>query len=414
MPTTAVRRMLKCMRGNATLITALCAIPLFGVAGIAIDTFRHQQAQAQLQAALDAGALAGAATVNASEQDIRQIIEQFADTNGINDIIGSKPVLTITFNDNGSIRVRAEGKIRTTLGNVLGVDRMNIAAETEVMAGKGGAEVALVVDTTGSMGQGGKMAALKDAAKTFIDIVEYTNKQGYERIFVSIVPYAARVNVGKNNRQASWLGTVDSSGGKVWEGCVGFRDAPNDIRDSSYGDRIPPVYRRSQSNYICPEAIEPLTANPQKLRQKVNSLYPGGHTYIPGGLIWGWRTLSSMEPFSEGADPTEAEQKRIRKYIVVMTDGVNTMRKRYGDADLEVSGNPSVANARTLDVCENVKADGIDIFSIAFQVNDSTTQNMLRNCASDPSNYYDASDPAQLSAAFRSIGSKVASVRLSK
>jgi CO/xanthine dehydrogenase FAD-binding subunit len=39
---------------------------------------------------------------------------------------------------------------------------------------------------------------------------------------------------------------------------------------------------------------------------------------------------------------------------------------------------------------------------------------MLRNCATSADNYYDADDPAQLSAAFNAIGAKVAAVRLSR
>lgn len=39
---------------------------------------------------------------------------------------------------------------------------------------------------------------------------------------------------------------------------------------------------------------------------------------------------------------------------------------------------------------------------------------MLSNCASSGDNYYDADDPAQLSAAFNAIGAKVAAVRLSR
>jgi hypothetical protein len=39
---------------------------------------------------------------------------------------------------------------------------------------------------------------------------------------------------------------------------------------------------------------------------------------------------------------------------------------------------------------------------------------VLSNCASSSENYYDADDPAQLSAAFNAIGAKAAAVRLSR
>jgi len=399
--------------GNATLIVALAAVPLFGAAGIAIDMFRHQQAQARLQAALDAGALAGAATVNATNETIEQVIRRFADANGMGDLIDSGTGLKVTFRTNGAIHVRAEGKIQTTLGNVLGISNLNISAETEVMAGRAGAEVALVLDTTGSMNNDGKIQALKTAASDFMRIIENTNANTAEgMIRVSLVPYAKYVNVGTANKFASWMEPVNESGGDVWRGCVGSREYPNNIIDGSYADRIPPIM-----NEYCAQPVEPLTADTAKLRGRIGSLTGSGLTYIPGGLAWGWRTLSAISPFSEGVSATEADQKSIRKYIVLMTDGDNTVRKLPGSPEHTNSGPGNIrqtADSLTLDLCDRIKAEAITIFSIAFQVSNGNTRNMLRNCASAASNYYDADDPAQLSAAFNAIGAKVATVRLSR
>ncbi len=393
-------------------MVALAAVPLFGAAGIALDTYRHMQAQARLQAALDAGALAGAATVNASEESIRQVIKEFALANGMDEVIDIDKGLKITFRSSGAIHVRADGAVNTTLGNVLGISKLNISAETEVMAGRSGAEVALVLDTTGSMNSGGKIQALRDAASDFVKIIDNTNANSAEgMIRVSLVPYARYVNVGTANKGASWMDPVNESGGNVWRGCVGSREYPNNTIDGSYSDGIPPIM-----NETCAQPVEPLTADSAKLLNRIGGLTGNGMTYIPGGLAWGWRTLSAVPPFSEGASATEADQKHIRKYVVLMTDGDNTVRKLPGSPE-HTSGGGNVTQAAdklTLELCDQIKAEQITIFSIAFKVSSTKTRNMLRNCATSADNYYDADDPAQLSAAFNAIGAKVAAVRLSR
>ena len=408
-----IRKFLGDKSGNIGLVFAISAIPLLGAASIGIDTFRQQDAQARLQAALDAGALAGASTVNANEQTIRTVIQDFARANGIDELINPATGLDIKFNTNGSIRVTAKGEIATTLGSLLGVDNLRVYASTEVVAGRTGAEVSLVVDTTGSMNSDGKIQALRDAASDFVRIIDNTNANTADgMIRVSLVPYAKYVNVGTGNKGAGWMDPVNESGGNVWRGCVGSREYPNNIIDGSYGDGIPPIM-----NETCAQPIEPLTADSTRLLNRIADLTGSGLTYIPGGLAWGWRTLSAIPPFSEGASATEAEQKNIRKYIVLMTDGDNTVRKLPGSPEHTKGGTGSVSQAAdklTLELCDRIKDQDITIFSIAFKVSGGNTRNMLAKCASSGDNYYDADDPVQLSAAFNAIGAKVAAVRLSK
>ena len=55
-----IQRFLSDHQGNIGLAFAISAIPLLGAASLGLDTFRQMDAQARLQAALDAGALAPA------------------------------------------------------------------------------------------------------------------------------------------------------------------------------------------------------------------------------------------------------------------------------------------------------------------------------------------------------------------
>ncbi len=42
----------------------------------------------------------------------------------------------------------------------------------------------------------------------------------------------------------------------------------------------------------CGTEILDLTSNTNKVKSHIQSLTPHGETYIPSGLIWGWRMLS--------------------------------------------------------------------------------------------------------------------------
>jgi Flp pilus assembly protein TadG len=71
-------------------------------------------------------------------------------------------------------------------------------------------------------------------------------------------------------------------------------------------------------------AITPLTGNKTTINNSIDAMQPTGNTNVPEGLAWGWRTISSTEPFTEGVPES---RKDIDKVVIVLTDGANT----YGD-----------------------------------------------------------------------------------
>ena len=78
------------------------------------------------------------------------------------------------------------------------------------------------------------------------------------------------------------------------------------------------------NNSCTTEAITPLTGNKAALHAAIDKMAATGNTNVPEGLAWGWRTVSSKAPFSEGVVETN---KAIDKVVIVLTDGANT----YGD-----------------------------------------------------------------------------------
>jgi len=70
------------------------------------------------------------------------------------------------------------------------------------------------------------------------------------------------------------------------------------------------------------------------------------------------------------------------------------------------------ADLLTSELCSSIKDDGIKIISVAFEIEEESTKTLLENCATSPSDYYDATNSAELKRAFKNIGSGLNEIRL--
>jgi hypothetical protein len=149
-------------------------------------------------------------------------------------------------------------------------------------------------------------------------------------------------------------------------------------------------------------------------------MWTGGNTYIPSGLIWAWNMLTPDEPLTAAQSKADVESKGGKKVVVLMTDGVNTMVPEETDGwfgnpgDLGYGAGPDYANGITSSLCSKIKDEGIILYTVLFDVDDADTQEMLRNCASDPTRSFVADDAAELIAAFADIGVSLTRLRLVK
>ncbi len=84
---------------------------------------------------------------------------------------------------------------------------------------------------------------------------------------------------------------------------------------------------QSGPNYGCPRPILPLTNDKQAVQNELNSMiaYPAMGTYIPAGLVWGWRVLSHGAPFTEGVGPGDQNYSKTVKALVLLSDGENSV-----------------------------------------------------------------------------------------
>lgn len=187
-----------------------------------------------------------------------------------------------------------------------------------------------------------------------------------------------------------------------WSGCVQSRPAPNHLIDSNNG--VPyPALMLTTKNQPCASPIVPLTTNKTVVKAAINALVANYETYVPAGLNWGWNVLSPTAPFTEGS-PHDPNNRKPRKALVLMTDGENT---KSLSGTMHSGNNTANANGLTTSLCNNIRAQNIEIFTIAFMVTIPATQNMLRSCATSTDNFFDATDAAALEAAFKKIAAQL-------
>ena len=191
--------------GSVALVFALSIIPVFGIAGIAVDYSRAGELKSRMATAADAAALAGSRMRNAPIAERKRVATDMFMSNMKGYELGTL-VLRITEVENG-LRVEAEieqqNKIMTILDKP--VTRVTTISQAAFTIDK--TDLALVLDVTGSMRD--DMGALKLASKDFINIIMGDNPS--DDVRMSIVPFNASVNVGVNNISLSMMDTDANS-----------------------------------------------------------------------------------------------------------------------------------------------------------------------------------------------------------
>jgi len=422
-------------RGAAAIVFALSIIPLCLAGGAAIDMGRAYVVKNRLGYALDAAGLAVGAASTTDEDELEAVMLAYFNANYPEYEIGVPATPTMTI-DNSEIHLTATAEVDTTLMSVVGIDHMNVAASSTIVRETKGLEVVLVLDNTGSMGTT-KMNSLKNAAHTFLDIL-YGSDDDNELLQVGVVPFSDIVNVGTDFGYLTSGFSASSYNPFTWSGCVMARGSgmdqtdeapttnskkwdaflwPDDSNNNWKGKKTD---KNATPNRYCPVSLLPLTSAKSTIEDKIDEMHSDGNTHINIGLVWGWRVISPTAPFTEGH---AYDDEDFNKAIVLMTDGENVMSSSvytaYGylsAGKLGTTSNTSKAiqelDKRTTQVCDNIKAAGVTIYTITFQVGSSDVRDLMEDCASEPDNYFDSPSDAELESAFRAIGQELSNLRI--
>jgi Flp pilus assembly protein TadG len=394
-------------------MAAILAVPLIAAAGIAVDFARAGAERARAQSALDAAVLAGARALDSGRTEAAATARALAvyRTN-------FRPNAAATFTiANGVVTGVVRDSVPTTLSRVIGRASLPLMLRAAASSRARGIELAIVVDVSGSMTS--HIPALRSAATRLLDVVYGTSNERPD-VFVGLAPFSGRVNV--INYGASWLTgaptMTNGPTGPVGNSCkvnsvnVNYprlcpqrRAAPLDQDDTPPSGGLFNEY--TSTWVVCPV---PRTIGLSRRRSDVQPFVDGlcaGHgTSTYEGLAWGWRMVSPRWKGLWGdADLPKSYAESPGKFVVIMTDGVNHPNQ---------SGDPLTtvqADAKLLQTCTAMKAEGITILAVTYNMNGALTS-LYQQCASHPKYQFDAESAAELNAVFAEIGKIVSTGEL--
>ncbi len=454
-----LRRFKRDRRGNVAITFALATLPIIGFVGAAVDYSSANQAKADLQAALDSTALMLAkyapthtdAEIQVKASDYFKAI--FDAPNATNISLSATYTASPT-----KVVVDGSAQVPTAFMSALGYDYITINGSSTTTWGTTKLRVALVLDNTGSMGQDGKMSALKSATKSLLtQLKAAANNDG--DVYVSIIPFAKDVNVGSTNYNANWLDWTDwnsnnqscsggggwggwggsshgssygwggwggwghGSGGNscsaanhnTWHGCITDRGPSNAPGNSDWDQVVTAPDGTTNSLWpteqydACPVQMMGLNYNWTSMNSLIDSMTPNGSTNQPIGLVWGWQSLVGGGPLSVPATDSSYEYKNI---IILLSDGLNT-EDRWYNSQTPVD-NRMVQNGNGSGTCANIKAAGVTIYTIQVDTGGDPKSTLLENCASSSNKFYLLTKSSDIAGAFTSIGSELTKLRVAK
>jgi Flp pilus assembly protein TadG len=166
----------------------------------------------------------------------------------------------------------------------------------------------------------------------------------------------------------------------------------------------------------CPQQMIGLSYNWSALNTEVNNMSPNGSTNQPIGLVWGWQSLVGGGPFP--AAPAMDPNYTYNQVIILLTDGLNTQDRWYGDGsntstqvDNRMYYKPGSTASGT---CQNIKNAGITIYTVQVNTGGDPTSVLLQNCATDSSKFFLLTSSSQIVTTFQQIGTALANLHISK
>ena len=456
-------------RGNTVMILALCILPVGIFAGAAIDFSRAESNGNDLRANLDSAAIAAARYAmdnpDAEQEDVKAFAESYITKSFEPNEEKTLDNLIIEFVPDERVTISADSTITSSMLSLAQINSLTSRMRsTASMGTPTGLRAVLVLDNSDSM-DGPKMDALEDAATDFVDQLVKEGGNSY----VGVVPFSHHVNVGMGLKTAAWIdvpistplsqtscvydtaaseslgctrettpctrtkdgvpynatcSSWDCPSGvspvqnctttnrdRDWCGAVTQRHPPHHLLDGSYDTHPVEGYLSWENNtWECNTPILPMTNSKSDLQDYLDDLDAKGDTYIAPGLMWGYRVLSPEAPFTEMNGHTVTTSA-----IVLMSDGMNSRSyQHWGSGSDHYGSDTSESNQVTLDTCDFIKSNDVEIYAIAFQVNDADTINMLKNCATSFSHYFDASSYTELNDAFNSVAGAFREIALTE
>ena len=395
-------------------LIALLLPALLGIAGIAIDMGNIYVTHARLQAAVDAGALAGSLELpydpDLSKGIVTQAVKDMVATN----MDGAEVSSVAAGTEIRSIEVTAESTVNLLLMPILGMS--NSVVQAQAAAGFNKLEVVFVIDNSGSM-KGTPINLVKEAS---IELTELLIPEGaHPDTKVGLVAFRGKVRVGNDSGLAP--------------GCYNADGSLNTGIHADFMDdywNLSRYYRRNITLDTCsdlPEAL-PLNGDRDRIIASINTQTATGAwsgTVIPEGIKWGRNILTPGAPYTQAGDKAD-----FRKIMIVLTDGDTedgecggSYRATYRPnnywtnayfgmgVDTAHCDDGGVLNQDMLNEAQLAKDAGIEIFSIRFGSSDHTDVSLMQQIASSSpgtnDHYFNAPSVYDIPDVFKQIGKQL-------
>ncbi len=415
-------------KGNIALLTSFLAIPMFVLAGGAVDLMRIAGARSEVLGAIDTGVLAATSLTNT--RDPETVIREYVDTNVDPSIIDPANVTlnvssTKTLNSS-TINVTADFSIPTTFLSLLGYNSVPVQIASTGTEAIPNVEVSLVLDVSGSM-RGDKIVALRDAANEFIDTIITPGSE--DRVSVSLIPYSSNVQLNKTTfgayldveeilceGQGGSCDIDDFSEAEIqdainndWNGCFNYDNA-----DYGTGLLQSTSEEETPRDRDCKPSQTPIfvSNDTTALHAQINSYTASGSTAMHVGTMWGLKALSPSWQGAIGAGPDFGDRPKAftdedtQKFLVVMTDGqINPIRS-------DNFGSDAIAGNHFTSVCQQARDNNVSVWAIGFQITDGSDADiLLEQCPSNPSQYF-LIEGLNISDAFEVIAATINNLRI--
>lgn len=430
---TAIGRFLRAEDGNMSIMAIFGSLAFITMGGVGIDLMHAELKRTKIQNTLDRAVLAAA---DLDQQlDSEAVVRDYFDKMLIPDALTS-------VNIGGGINYRtvtgtAEETTPSNFTKFLGIESMKVDGVSTAEEYIQNVEISLVLDISGSMGDGQKMSQLRSAANTFVETVLGEDNEGL--VSISLVPYSEQVNAGPLITDTL---NVDWEHG--YSHCLEF---PNSQFDSVALDtsRTYEQMQHFQWNFygwnevidtICPqysyERIQPFTSNEASLKNQIAKLEPRAGTSIFLGMKWGTALLDpstravNNNVIAKGKGnasfagrPFDYGRADTLKTVVLMTDGQHDKSYRISNWAYDSSNDRSVWARNNLwyylqrhvssrkwsnfyyqkynaglgdelldDICDAAKAKDIVIWTVGFETSEHGSS-VMQNCASSPAHFFD-------------------------
>ena len=314
--------------GNVLITFTLLLIPIIGLVGAAVDYSRAASARTAMQGAVDSTALMlskDASTLTPAQINTKATAYFNAMFNRP-DVTGIQITPIYTSSGGAQIVVTGAGSVPTSFMKVMGISTMNISVSSTVRWGNTRLRVALVLDTTGSMSNAGKMAALKAATENLLKQLQAAAANDGD-VYVSIIPFSKNVNLDPTNYTATWIDWTD------WEAEPAVVNSDQAKPTGRAPDRVRPVplptptkgsfarparpttarrplrFRRlgTYKGYICP-SVDSGRKSPTKIGIYYNGCYNSTTYTCTGSFLYLHRPLPTAPAPAAAARRTASSQ----------------------------------------------------------------------------------------------------------